>query len=109
MEQVNEAWIWQAVFVMALANLLTRAAPFLFFSRHRPPRLVIFIEQNFPPVILTILILYTLSGVDLTQAPYGIRELLGIAVTVLLHWRWRNYLVSIFGGTAFYMVLVQGG
>jgi branched-subunit amino acid transport protein AzlD len=107
MQSVNEAWLWQAILVMALANLLTRAAPFLFFARHRPPKAVLFVERNFPPIILTILILYTLGGVDFAQAPYGMRELAGIAVTVWLHRRWRNYLVSIFGATAFYMILVQ--
>ena len=104
---MNETWIWEAVAVMALANLLTRAAPFLFFSRHHPPKAVVFVEENFPPIILTILIFYTLSSVDFGSAPYGIRELGGIVLTVLLHRVFGNYLISIFGGTAAYMAMVQ--
>ena len=102
-----ELWIWEAIAVMALANLLTRVAPFLFFARHRPPRAVVFVEENFPPIILTILIFYTLSSVDFGAVPYGLKELGGIAVTMLLHWRFGNYLLSIFGGTAAYMAMVQ--
>ncbi len=104
---MNELWIWEAVAVMALANLLTRIAPFLFFSRRRPPRAVIFVEENFPPIILTILIFYTLASVDFTTAPYGLKELGGIAVTMPLHRLFGNYLISIFGGTAAYMAMVQ--
>ncbi len=104
---MNELWIWEAVAVMALANLLTRVAPFLFFSHRRPPRALIFVEENFPPIILTILIFYTLASVDFSSAPYGLKELGGIAVTMLLHRLFGNYLISIFGGTAFYMTMVQ--
>ena len=104
---MTDLWIWEAVAVMALANLLTRVAPFLFFSHRRPPRAVVFVEENFPPIILTILIFYTLASVDFTAAPYGLKELGGIAVTMLLHRFFGNYLISIFGGTAFYMVMVQ--
>jgi len=104
---MNELWIWEAVAVMALANLLTRVAPFLFFARRRPPKAVVFVEENFPPIILTILIFYTLSSVDFSSAPYGLKELGGIAITMLLHRLFGNYLISIFGGTAAYMAMVQ--
>ena len=104
---MSEFWIWEAVAVMALANLLTRVAPFLFFSRRRPPRAVMFVEENFPPIILTSLIFYTLTSVDFSSAPYGLKELGGIAFTMLLHHRFGNYLISIFGGTAAYMAMVQ--
>ena len=48
-----------------------------------------------------------LKGINLTAAPYGIPELIGVAVTAALHlWR-RNTLLSIAAGTVVYMVLVQ--
>ncbi|WP_457605381.1 branched-chain amino acid transporter permease [Nitratifractor sp.] len=104
---MSEHYLFAAVLVLAAGNLLTRAVPFLFFARHRPPGWVLFVERNFPPVILTILIFYTLEGVDFTRVPYGLKEISAISVTMALH-AWRsNYLLSIFGGTAFYMLLVQ--
>ena len=39
--------------------------------------------------------------------PHGIPELLAVAAVVGLHLRKKNTLLSIFGGTAFYMLLVQ--
>ena len=102
-----ESYLLMARGVLALGNWLTRAAPFLFFSRRRPPRVVLFVERNFPPIILTILILYTLGSVKFDVFPHGMKELAAIGVTMLLHvWR-GNYLLSIFGGTLFYMFLVQ--
>ena len=50
---------------------------------------------------------YCLKGVSWTAAPHGAPELIAVAVTAALHW-WRgNVLVSIAGGTAVYMLLVQ--
>jgi len=82
---MSEGYLLAALAVLALGNWLTRAAPFLFFSRRRPPRVVLFVERNFPPIILTILILYTLGGVQFDVFPYGMKELSAIGVTMLLH------------------------
>jgi branched-subunit amino acid transport protein AzlD len=53
------------------------------------------------------LVVYCLKDVAVLQFPYGIPELLGIAVVALLHLWKRNSLLSIGVGTVFYMVLVQ--
>ena len=101
----NELYL--AIGVMALANFITRVFPFLFFAKHEPPAWVVFIENNFPPIIMTILIFYTLTSVDFINAPYGSKEILAIVLTAFLHIRFNNYLVSIFVGTLFYMGMVQ--
>jgi branched-subunit amino acid transport protein AzlD len=104
---MSESYLATALAVLALGNLLTRAAPFLFFARRKPPRAILFVERNFPPIILTILVFYTLGGVKFSAPPYGVPVLLAVAATILLH-AWRgNYLLSIFGGTAFYMLLLR--
>ena len=60
-----------------------------------------------PAAMMGLLVVYCLKGVTLTAAPYGIPELIGVAVTAGLHlWR-RNTLLSIAAGTVVYMVLVQ--
>ncbi len=97
-----------AIVVMAVVNYFTRALPFLFFRSHTPPKFIIFLEEWFPPVIMTILVFYSLKDIDFQSAPYGAYELLGVAGTVGLHLLLKNYLVSIFGGTLLYMALVQG-
>jgi len=104
METIN---IYTAIAVMAIANLLTRAFPFIFFHKKEQPEYIKFIASYFPPMIMIILIFYTLAKIDFTTAPYGSKEILAIFLTALLHIRLNNYLISIFGGTICYMMLVQ--
>ncbi len=96
-----------AIFVMSLANFATRLFPFLFFVNREPPALIIFVEKTFPPIIMTILIFYSLKHVNLNVAPYGFSEISAVIVTVLVHLGLKNYLVSIFAGTLFYMTMLQ--
>jgi len=104
---MSENELLLAILVMSIANLITRVFPFLFFSSKEPPKIIIFIEKNFPPIIMTILIFYTLGKIDFTIAPHGSKELISIVITILLHIKFNNYLVSIFLGTLSYMSLVQ--
>jgi len=99
--------IYMAIGVMSVANFLTRVFPFLFFAKKEPPSSIVFIEKNFPPIIMTILIFYILTGIDFASAPYGTKEVVSIILTAFLHIRFNNYLVSIFVGTLFYMGLIQ--
>ncbi len=104
---MESEYIYIAIVVMAVANYITRVFPFLFFINKKPPHIIIFVEKNFPPIIMSILIFYSLSSIDFTKAPYGAKEIISIIITALLHYRFKNYLVSIFGGTIFYMFLIQ--
>lgn len=86
--------LYVAILVMALANFITRVFPFLFFVKKEPPAWILFIEKNFPPIIMTILIFYTLTSVDFTEVPYGTKEIFAIILTSFLHIKFQNYLVS---------------
>jgi branched-subunit amino acid transport protein AzlD len=99
--------IYLAIAVMAGVNYFTRIFPFLFFRKKELPSYIVFIEKFFPSVIMTILIVYTIKEVDFTLAPYGVKELGAIVFTAVVHWRLNNYLISIFSGTVFYMILIQ--
>lgn len=99
--------LYLAILVMAVANYFTRVFPFLFYAKKEPPSVVLYIEKFFPPIIMTILIFYSLNQVKLSEFPYGSYELLSILFILFLHLRFNNYLVSIIAGTLFYMGLVQ--
>ena len=53
------------------------------------------------------LVVYCLKDVSVFEGSHGIPELVGIAVTVVLHLWKRQMLISIAGGTVVYMILVQ--
>ena len=99
--------LFLAIAVMSLVNLFTRAFPFLFFTKKELPKSLVFIEKFFPPTIMTILIFYTLKEIDFAIYPHGFKEIIGIFFTLVLHITIKNYLISIFFGTIFYMGLVQ--
>jgi len=103
-----DSYLLTAIIVMAVVNLATRALPFLFYRERTPPASVLFLESYFPPVIMTILVFYSLKDIDFQTVPYGSYEILAVGVTIALHLLLKNYLLSIFGSTLLYMALVQG-
>jgi branched-subunit amino acid transport protein AzlD len=101
------AYLLGAVLAMAAVTLLCRATPFLFFLKRRPPAVVDYLQVYIPPMIMTVLVLSSYKSLDFARAPYGIPAIAaGLAVAALHLWK-RNTLISIFGGTALYMVLIR--
>lgn len=97
-----------AILVMAAVTFLTRALPFVLFDRGKePPKIVLYLGKVLPPAIIAMLIVYCLRNVNLLSGARGIPELICVLVVVLLHLWKRNNLLSIFGGTVLYMVLIQ--
>jgi len=88
----------------AFANLLTRFLPLLFFKKHY--KKFLFLKDQFPVVLLTILTLYILfpKELDLVDLKY---KLLGVAVTITIHLLFRRFLLSIFTGSIVYILLVN--
>lgn len=96
------------VAMCALGTMLTRFLPFLVFREYRPaPKYIQYLGRVLPGAIFGMLVIYYLKNVSLLQYSYGLPELIAIAVTAALQ-RWkRNMLLSLFAGTALYMLLVQ--
>ena len=98
-----------SIAVMALVTFLTRALPFLLFDRKgSPPKLVLYLGRVLPPAIIAMLIVYCVRGVTFASPAGWVPTLLAGAAAVLLHLWKGNDLLSIFGATGLYMVLVQG-
>ena len=96
------------ILAVSLGTQITRWLPFLLFPEDRqPPAVVRQLGQLLPPAVMGRLVVYCLKSVTPTAFPYGAPEAIAIAVTALLHGWKRNVLLSIAGGTAVYMLLVQ--
>ncbi len=93
---------------VVLATMATRFLPWFIFTSSKPtPRVVQFLGRVLPAAVFGLLVVYCLKHVSLFSGTHGIPEALGILVTIGLHiWR-RDMLLSIGGGTIFYMFLVQ--
>lgn len=94
-----------AVGLSAVIIFLTRAFPFILFSKREPPTVLRFIEKYIPPMIMGVLVVYSLKDVKFTAVPYGVPHIISIAVTAVLHLWKKNSMVSIFGGTILFMIL----
>ncbi len=101
----------QQIIIIALCilgTMLTRFLPFWIFSSKKPtPRFVQYLGKALPCAIFGMLVVYCLKHVQWLSGTRGLPELAGIAITAVLH-LWRGQmLLSIAGGTAGYMMLVQ--
>lgn len=93
---------------VVFGTMLTRFLPFLLFPAGRPtPKYIQYLGKVLPSAVFGMLVIYCLKDVSLIRGSHGIPELLAVlAVTVLHLWK-RQMLLSIAGGTIFYMVLLQ--
>ncbi len=105
---MTEFWeLLLVILVMTLATFLTRATPFLLLHQQADHPLLRFLSRYTPPAIMTLLVLYSFSGVEFTAAPFGWPEIAASIITLGAHILWRQPLLSIFAGTAAYMYTVQ--
>lgn len=114
MTSISNALI--AIFCTALVILLERAFPFILFSRKNPPAIIKFIEQYIPPMVMAALLFYCLKDISFVKTIDDMRSVdwsgwvpyvLSVGITVGLHLWKRNSLISIFGGTVIYMILIR--
>jgi branched-subunit amino acid transport protein AzlD len=96
------------ILAVAAGTQLTRWLPFLLFPEHRqPPRTVTYLGRVLPAAMMGLLVVYCLRNVPLWAAPHALPEALALALVAVLH-RWKgSVLLSIAGGTALYMFLIQ--
>lgn len=100
-------WVGGATAGALLGTMVTRFLPFLIFPEGKePPEFIQYLGKVLPYAVIGLLVIYCLKDVP-GSGIYGIPEFLAIAFIVLLH-RWKkSILLSIGGGTVFYMLLVQ--
>lgn len=97
-----------AMAIMGGVTFLTRALPFfLFGGGRRPSRKLLYLGKYLPPAVIAMLVVYSFRAVEPLAWPHGLPELIALACVAGLHIWKRNDLISIFGGTAIYMLLVQ--
>ena len=100
-------WVGGATAGALLGTMVTRFLPFLIFPVGKePPEFIQYLGKVLPYAVIGLLVIYCLKDVP-GSGTYGIPEFLAIAFIVLLY-RWKkSILLSIGGGTVFYMLLVQ--
>lgn len=94
--------------MVVLGTMITRFLPFLLFPAGKTvPKYVQYLGKVLPSAVFGLLVVYCLKNVNLMHGSHGVPEILALAAVAVLHLWKRRMLLSIAGGTIFYMALVQ--
>lgn len=93
---------------IALGVQVSRWLPFVAFSgKKEMPEFIKYLGRVLPPALMGLIVVYCFKGTDILGGNHGLPELIASAV-VILTYKWKeNLLISVGGGTAVYMLLVQ--
>ncbi|MBR4056721.1 MAG: AzlD domain-containing protein [Oscillospiraceae bacterium] len=100
-----------SVLIIAVAAVVTVALRFLPFAlfggKRETPPYIQYLGRVLPCAVMGMLVIYCLRNINFTASPFGVPELIACAVVVGLHIWKRSSILSILGGTACYVLLVQ--
>lgn len=91
---------------VGIVTVLLRALPFSLRRVLKSSPFVDFLSVMMPAGVMTVLVVYTLLGYAASPTNL-VAALLSLGATLVLHWWKRRADLSIFVGTALYMVLVN--
>jgi branched-subunit amino acid transport protein AzlD len=96
------------ILVIALVTYLLRIMPFVLLGKQsHTPEWINFLGRFLPPAVMGMLVIYSLKSVNILVISESIPLLVASLLTILLHLWKRNNLISILGGTATYMTMLQ--
>jgi len=104
----NNAHAMLLILTMMAGTMATRFLPFLLLGdKRQTPPFISYLGKVLPYAIMGMLVVYCLKGVSVTRISSVVPAALGVGITAGLHLWKHNTLLSILGGTALYMFLVQ--
>ena len=93
--------------VSAVITFLLRALPFIAFGGGRKmPQWLERLGQMLPAAIMAVLVVYCLKDIGGDFVGTGIPKLAAAAVVAISYKLKHNMLLSVFGGTAVYMLII---
>ena len=99
---------WAIILVVALGSMILRYLPFIIFSNNkRNPMFIRSLGNNLPLAAIGLLVIYCLKDISFISGSYGIPEIISILFIVISYYKTKNNLISIFGGTFIYLLLVN--
>ena len=103
---MTTAQIVITIIMVAVGTLITRFLPFVLFGKRKNP-FIDYLGKVLPFATIALLVLFSISELELLKYPYGIPEAISLICTALLHFWKRNTLLSIGGGTLICIILMN--
>lgn len=96
-------------FLIGLIIFCERLFPFALFSKRKPGKLIHIFERYIPPVVMIGLLIYSLRDIRFTSLSLWLPQISAITFTIVTYIWKKNSLLSIFGGTIVYMIMIRLG
>jgi branched chain amino acid efflux pump len=101
---MENSYIIISIGLLAVLSFVTRALPFALEKPLRNSERMKTIGNYLPPCIMILLAVHCMEKEHFVSYPYGIPHLIGILSIIAIHlWR-RNISLSIFTGTAAFLI-----
>ena len=101
----NNLYLFLAILSAGVGMAICRLLPFIIFANGKLPKLVKFYEKYLPYSLMAILFCYCLASVKFSVYPHGFPEIISLIVITLLHIWKKNIMLSLFLGTAVFLIL----
>lgn len=103
---MNTHAVWIVV-TISVVTVALRFLPFLIFNgKRKTPEHILYLGRVLPPAIMGMLVIYCLRDMSFAEPVQWLPAVTAsVLVAVLYGWK-RNSLISIIGGTAFYMAML---
>ncbi len=105
--KISAAYSLAIIAVTAVCSLSERWLPFILFHGREIPSWLRYVGRMLPLAVMTTLIFYCLRNTSFSAPALWAPQLIAVAVTAVLHLLLRRTLLSLVGGTACYMLLIQ--
>lgn len=98
-----------ATVIMSVITFLLRGLPFWIFGRkdRQAPGVIVYLGEVLPRATMVMLVVYCLRNVSFIAFSSIFPTLIGVAVVVVLQAWKKNSIISVFLGTATYMLCLR--
>lgn len=104
---MNNMQIAAVIIVIAAITAFLRFIPFMLFKNNKTPRVIAYLGKVLPYAVMGMLVVFCMKDMQVSELSSVIPYLASAAVVAASYIFKRSTLVSIVGGTVFYMILVQ--
>lgn len=104
----DSMYLGAILLVTMLGVVITRFLPFILFpTSEKTPPIVKYLGELLPPCTFGLLVVYSFKDVTFWPIGSGIKEILAIIFVCLIHFRYKNTILTIATSTIFYVCLVN--
>jgi branched-subunit amino acid transport protein AzlD len=104
---VGDARAFMVIATISVVTVGLRVLPFVALDRLASNGYLRYLGERMPTGVMIVLVAYTLKDLDLTTYPYGLPQLVALALAAGLYWNTNNSLLAIGTGLAGYMLAVN--